>query len=89
MMLGKSQRDGVKKIFVSGNENGALLLGVGKQLVVCDAGRKDFQSVNGGVSGGLQLGEGRTRKIFVEEKVHALNWSGYRQIPDTRGCLNL
>jgi hypothetical protein len=50
---------------------------MGKQLVVGRAGRKDFQSVNGGVSGGLQLGQSGAREIFVEEKFHSLNSSGF------------
>jgi len=45
---------------------------MGKQLVVGRAGRKDFQSVNGGVSGGLQLDESGAREISVEEKFHSL-----------------
>jgi hypothetical protein len=51
VMFGKGQRNGVEKILVRADENGALLLGVGKQLFVGRAGRKDFQSVNSGVSG--------------------------------------
>ncbi len=67
----------MEEIFVGGDENGGFPLGVGKQLVVCGAGRKNFQRVNSGVSGGLQLNEGGARKIFVEEKVHALNLSAF------------
>jgi hypothetical protein len=38
---------------------------------------KRGQRVNGGVAGGLQLGEGGAREIFVEEKFHSPEASGF------------
>ncbi len=40
VMPGESQRDGVEKILVGGDENGAFLLGVGEQLIIGCSGRK-------------------------------------------------
>ena len=70
MVLLESQRNGVEKILVRGDKNRLLLLRVGEQPVVRRAGRKNFQSVRGRVTGGLQLGQSGPREIFIEEKFH-------------------